>query len=53
MTKDLIKIMIAEYQQFVTQVELVERDVDFMDSQNYVLVGLRHSGKSYKARTQG
>ena len=39
--------MIAEYQQFVTQVELVERDVDFMDSQNYVLVGLRHSGKSY------
>lgn len=47
MTKDLIKIMIAEYQQFVTQVELVERDVDFMDSQNYVLVGLRHSGKSY------
>ena len=47
MTKDLIKIMIAEYQQFVTQVELVERDVDLMDSQNYVLVGLRHSGKSY------
>lgn len=47
MTKDLIKIMIAEYQQVVTQVELVERDVDFMDSQNYVLVGLRHAGKSY------
>ena len=47
MTKDLIKIMIAEYQQFVTQVELLERDVDLMDSQNYVLVGLRHSGKSY------
>ncbi len=47
MTKDLIKIMIAEYQQFVTQVELVERDVDFMDGQNYVLVGLRHAGKSY------
>ena len=47
MTKDVIKIMIAEYQQFVTQVELVERDVDFMDGQNYVLVGLRHAGKSY------
>lgn len=47
MTKDLIKTMIAEYQQFVTQVELVNRSVDFMDDQNYVLVGLRHAGKSY------
>lgn len=47
MTKDLIKRLIAEYQSFVAQVELVRRDVEFEDGQNYVLVGLRHAGKSY------
>lgn len=47
MTKDLIKILIAEYQQFVTDIELVHRNFDFVESQNYVLVGLRHAGKSY------
>ena len=47
MTKDLIKTLIAEYQQYVTGVELIPRQVEFMDGQNYVLVGLRHSGKSY------
>lgn len=47
MTKDLIKTLIAEYQQYVTGVELIPRQVEFMDGQNYVLVGLRHAGKSY------
>ena len=47
MTKDLIKLLIAEYQAYVTQVELVRRDVELMDDQNYVFVGLRHAGKSY------
>lgn len=47
MTKDLVKQLIAEYQQFATSVQLVERRVDFMDRQNYVMVGLRHAGKSY------
>lgn len=47
MTKDLIKILIAEYQQFVTGVELIHRNFHFMEMQNYVLVGLRHAGKSY------
>ena len=47
MTKDLVKQLIAEYQQFATSVQLVERRVDFMDGQNYVMVGLRHAGKSY------
>jgi len=47
MTKDVIKQLIAEYQAFVTNVEFVRRDVDFLDGQNYVMVGLRHAGKSY------
>ena len=47
MTKDLIKTLIAEYQQYVTEVKLIPRQVEFMDRQNYVLVGLRHAGKSY------
>ena len=47
MTKDLIKTLIAEYQQYVTGVKLIPRQVEFIDGQNYVLVGLRHAGKSY------
>ncbi len=47
MTKDLIKTLISEYQAYVTQVELIPRDVELMDGQNYVFVGLRHVGKSY------
>ena len=47
MTKDLIKTLIAEYQQYVTGVKLIPRQAEFMDGQNYVLVGLRHAGKSY------
>lgn len=47
MTKDLIKTLIAEYQQYVTGVKFIPRQVKFIDGQNYVLVGLRHAGKSY------
>lgn len=47
MNKDLIKVLIAEYQQFVNGVKFIPRKVDFLDGQNYVLVGLRHAGKSY------
>lgn len=47
MNKDLVKTLIAEYQHFVTRIDLIPRQVDFMDGQNYVLVGLRHAGKSY------
>ena len=47
MTKDLIKTLIAEYQQFVGEVKFLPRNIDFMEEQNYVLVGLRHAGKSY------
>ena len=47
MTKDLIKTLIAEYQQFVQGVKFIPRQVGFMDEMNYVMVGLRHAGKSY------
>lgn len=47
MTKDLIKLLISEYQDFVSQVELIPRDVELVDNLNYVFVGLRHAGKSY------
>ena len=47
MTKDLIKVLISEYQDFVSQVELIPRDVELVDGLNYVFVGLRHAGKSY------
>ncbi len=47
MTKDLIKSLISEYQTYVAQVELIPRDVELMEGQNYVFVGLRHAGKSY------
>jgi len=47
MTKDLIKSLISEYQSYVSQVELIPRDVELVDGLNYVFVGLRHAGKSY------
>ena len=47
MTKDLIKLLISEYQSYVSGVELIPRDVEFVDGLNYVFVGLRHAGKSY------
>lgn len=47
MTKDLIKLLISEYQNYVTQVELTPRTVELADGLNYVFVGLRHVGKSY------
>lgn len=47
MDKDVIKILIAEYQQKVVGVELVERAYSPEDALNYVFVGLRRVGKSY------
>ena len=47
MTKDLIKLLISEYQSYVSGVELIPRDVELVDGLNYVFVGLRHAGKSY------
>jgi predicted AAA+ superfamily ATPase len=47
MTKDLIKLLIAEYQRETSKKELIERPHYRMDdSLNYVFVGLRRAGKS-------
>jgi predicted AAA+ superfamily ATPase len=47
MTKELIKKIIAENQQYVKTITLIQRDVFIADSLNYVFVGLRRAGKSY------
>lgn len=45
--KEIIKILIAEYQQKVIEVSFVERPYIIEDKLNYVFVGLRRVGKSY------
>jgi len=45
--KDLIKLLIIEYQREVANVRLVERSYEVEDGLNYVFVGLRRAGKSY------
>ena len=45
--KDLIKLLIAEYQREVANVRLIERDYEMEDGLSYVFVGLRRAGKSY------
>ena len=47
MTKDLIKKLIAENQQYVKSISLIQRNVFIADTLNYVFVGLRRAGKSY------
>lgn len=47
MEKDTIKILIAEYQQKVTEVSLMERNYKIENNLNYVFTGLRRAGKSY------
>lgn len=47
LSKDLIKDIIVENQRFISSVSFFERDYEFEDALNYVLVGLRRAGKSY------
>lgn len=47
MDKQIIKTIITEKQNAVTKYSVIKRDFDFDTSANYVLVGLRRSGKSY------
>lgn len=47
LSKDLIKDIIVENQHFISSVSFFERDYEFEDALNYVLVGLRRAGKSY------
>lgn len=47
MEKTIIKQLILEYQQITSGVEMTEREAAPSGPFNYVLVGLRRSGKSY------
>ena len=47
MNKDLAKIIIAENQKLISNVKFYQRDYQFDEHLNYVLVGLRRAGKSY------
>ncbi len=47
LSKDLIKDIIVENEHFISSVSFFERDYEFEDALNYVLVGLRRAGKSY------
>ena len=47
MNKELIKRLITEYQKQPLGIEMTQRDITLTDQFNYVLVGLRRSGKSY------
>ena len=45
--KDLIKLLIAEYQREISNIQLVNRAYEMEDGLNYIFVGLRRAGKSY------
>ncbi|MBP5503117.1 MAG: ATP-binding protein [Bacteroidales bacterium] len=47
MNKDLAKLIIAENQRLISSVTFYQRDYQFDEQLNYVLVGLRRAGKSY------
>jgi predicted AAA+ superfamily ATPase len=47
MDKDIVKILISEYQSKAVEISLVERNFKLEDAINYVFVGLRRVGKSY------
>ena len=46
-SSEVIKKVIVEYQQFIETVELQERAYAFDPKAKYVMVGVRHAGKSY------
>ena len=47
MDKQLIKSVIVEKQQQISQVELLQRGEVFDEKSSYVLIGIRRAGKSY------
>jgi len=46
-SKDLVKVLISEYQRIASNIQFVDRDCEIEDELNYVFVGLRRAGKSY------
>lgn len=47
MEKEVLRRIILEYQNVISQIRLVERSYKFEESGNYVFVGVRQAGKSY------
>ena len=47
MDKRIAKLLIAENQRMIKNVEMVKRNIRFESKSNYVLIGLRRAGKSY------
>ena len=46
-SKDVIKQCLISKQREVDEAVLVNRPTDFEENGNYVIVGVRHAGKSY------
>lgn len=46
-SKDIIKQCLISKQREVDEAVIVERSIDFEENGNYVIVGIRHAGKSY------
>ena len=47
MDKEILKTIIKEGQEDIISVELYERPFGFEENGRYVMVGVRHAGKSY------
>lgn len=47
MDKQILKIIIGEYQKMAINMPLINRKIYFEDDVNYILVGIRRAGKSY------
>ena len=46
-SKDIIKQCLMNKQREIDEVEIVNRPIEFEPNGNYVIVGVRHAGKSY------
>ena len=46
-SKDVIKQCLISKQREVDEAEIVNRPVEFEENGNYVIIGVRHAGKSY------
>ena len=47
MEKELFRAIIAENQEYIGRITLVQRPLDLEEYGNYVFVGVRQAGKSY------
>lgn len=47
MDKELFRTIISENQEYIGNIQLVERPLDLEENGNYVFVGVRQAGKSY------